>query len=87
MKWLLPFALVLTSCADEREWQGWVYPDAENDAVGVSLAGFRTFEQCQEAAVGVLNNLPQPEKATYECGRQCRWDATYRANICKETRD
>ncbi len=79
--------LVLGSCSDGREWQGWVYPDSENDSVGISLAGFETLDQCREAAVGMLNALPDPAKASYECGRQCRWNTSYKANICKETAD
>lgn len=79
--------LVLGACSENREWQGWVYPDAERDEVSISLTGFETLDQCREAAVGVLNALPEPDKASYECGRQCRWEKSYRANICKETAD
>ena len=88
MKHILTLAAIaLFGCGPQREWQGWVYPDAENDVVGISLAGFETFKQCQEAAIGMVRSLDEPDKASYECGRQCRWDETYRANICKETRN
>lgn len=80
-------AAALTGC-DTRpnSWTGWVYPDRNDLTVSISLEGFRTFEQCQEATVGRLRSLPDPAAADYECGYRCRWEPALNTNVCKETR-
>lgn len=79
--------LPLVGCDRPGPWTGWVYPDGENDVVGITLSGFDTFEECQAATIAQLRNLPDPDRGSYECGRSCRWNSDYRANICKEMRN
>lgn len=78
--------VVILSGCERTPWQGWVYPDPDNERASISLAGFRTFEQCQEAAIAELRRLAGPDKGSYMCGRSCRWDDASRTNICEETR-
>ncbi|MEA3008581.1 MAG: hypothetical protein QOJ91_273 [Sphingomonadales bacterium] len=78
--------VVLLSGCEPTPWQGWVYPDPDDEHASTSLAGFRTFEQCQEAAIAELRRLPSPDKGSYKCGRSCKWDDTSRTNICAEVR-
>jgi hypothetical protein len=75
----------LTNC-DQHPWQAWVYPDAGNERFSNSLAGFETFEQCQEAAIATLRSFREPDRGSYICGRSCRWDPDLRTNRCKELR-
>jgi hypothetical protein len=86
MKRTLLLSVLLAGCQREPEWQGWVYPKSDDETLSISLAGFKTFEQCQQAAIDQIRRLPEPDKAGYECGRSCRWDESWRANVCKETR-
>lgn len=80
-------ALLLTSCDDRPEaWTGWAYPNRENLTYSVSLTGFRTFEQCQEATIGALRTFSDPDAGDYECGFKCRWDPNFQTNVCKTTR-
>jgi len=80
-------ALSVTACSEKPgEWTGWVYPNANDLTFSVSLTGFHSFEQCQSATISELRQLPDPDRGDYECGRSCRWDPTFRANVCKETR-
>jgi hypothetical protein len=79
--------LVVLLCGCERTaWQGWVYPDPDDERASISLTGVRSFEQCQKAAVAELRRLPSPDKGSYKCGRSCRWVETSRSNICEEIR-
>jgi hypothetical protein len=78
--------LVILAGCERTPWQGWVYPDPDNERAAISLAGFRTFEQCQEAAIAELRRLPNPDKGGYKCGRSCRWDNASHTNICEEIR-
>jgi len=78
---------ILAACDQlSGSWQAWVYPNPDDERVAISLAGFRTFEQCQQAAIGELRRQPDPDKAGYKCGRSCRWDEASRTNVCKEIR-
>lgn len=54
--------------------------------MAISLGGFPTIEQRQEAAIAELRRQPGPEKSGYKCGRGCRWDEASRTNVCKEIR-
>jgi hypothetical protein len=68
------------------KWDGWVYPDESNLDHSISLNGFDTFEECQEAAISTMRALDDPGSAAYECGRDCRWNSQIETNVCKETR-
>jgi hypothetical protein len=84
---VLAILLVVMLAGCERSpWQGWVYPDPDNERAAISLAGFSTFEQCQEAAIAELRRLRSPDKGSYKCGRSCTWDDASRTNICDEIR-
>ncbi len=78
--------LCLSACGSVPEWQGWVYPKADDESLSISLAGFNTFEACQTAAIDMMRGLDKPDAAGYECGRSCKWDSGYKANVCKEMR-
>ena len=81
-------ASVVAPACDSRpdSWDAWVYPDRENMTVSMSLVGFRTFEECQQAAIDKLRSLSDPEQGDYECGYKCRFDPSIQTNVCKETK-
>ena len=81
-------AAATCSGCDSRaeEWTAWVYPNASDLSLSISMNGFATFEQCQEAAIGKLRSFDEPDAGDYDCGYMCRWDARFETNVCKETR-
>ena len=85
----LSFMLGLTlfaGCDDRaKEWTAWVYKDKGLQTYE-TLQGFKTFDQCQQAAIDKLRTYTDPDAGDYECGYMCRWDARWQSNICKETR-
>ena len=91
--------VLLTSCAREGKWQGWVYPDSANLAQSIQIGPFATFEACQQTAINVgrlisaqeseLASLdPEHEEQTpdYECGYRCDAPDSSGMTVCKETR-
>ncbi len=83
----VPLFVLLAACEGSAgPWQGWVYPNPDDEAVSISLTGFKTFKECQQATIDQLRQLPDPDSAGYKCGRSCRWDSSYRVNVCKEIR-
>lgn len=78
----------LAGCDDRpRQWDAFVYPDRNNLAVSEKIAGFKTFELCQEAAINRLRSQPDPDAGDYECGYRCGPDPRYGGlNVCEETR-
>lgn len=81
---------LLSGCGPKPEWTAFVFPDASHipGAMQVqtyTIGTFKTFEQCQEAAISRVRFLnsqaPAPTanedgeevvvEADYECGFQC----------------
>jgi len=83
---LMTLALLLPTGCDSRpdSWDAWVYPDKSNMDVSYSLVGFKTFEDCQQAATDKLRSLKDPDEGDYECGHRCRFDPSMGDNVCKE---
>ena len=80
-------ALLLAGCDDRpKEWTAWIYPNAPDLMVSERIEGFTTFESCQQAAINRMRQLPNPDRADYECGYRCRYDPKSDISICKETR-
>lgn len=86
MRRVLLLAALLSGCDISPQWQGWVYPHAGDLTEAIEIGRFRTFDQCEAAAVGVLRSLPNPDGGDYECGRSCRRDMDLQINVCAETR-
>lgn len=88
MHWIVIAALALGGC-DQRpdEWSAFVYPDRGDLTTHVEMRGFKTFDQCQTAAMNVIRGFGYTDRADYECGHKCepRPDLGD-VNICKETR-
>jgi len=87
---LLAAATVISLAAcDQRPetWQAYVYPDGNDLTQVVEMGSFKTFEQCQEAAINGLRTLGLAEVGDYECGYRCGPSERYGGiNVCKETR-
>lgn len=80
-------ALLLAGCDDRpKVWTAWVYPDAPDLTKSVKLEGFKTFEQCQSAALNTLTAFVPDGTGDYECGYQCRYDPGSDLSTCAETR-
>lgn len=77
--------LALVGC-DSRpdQWDAFVYP-GDNLLTHVTIRGFKTFEQCQEAAIERLRSVRRDGGGDYECGYKCG-PATDGLSVCKETR-
>lgn len=91
MKGVLPLLLLVTACGvvDDRpnQWDAFIYPNAEASDKFEVIRGFKSFELCQEAAIGQMRQLSEPDKASYECGYKCEYDPRVEVDVCKETRD
>jgi hypothetical protein len=86
-KALLTAVLLLAGCDDRPPvWTAWVYEDRDDLTKSETLTSFKTFEQCQEAAISKLRSYPDPDAGGYECGYRCRYDPSMQTNVCKETR-
>lgn len=88
MKWSVIALFALTAC-DSRpdQWDAFVYPDADDLTVSVTMAGFKTFELCQQAAIDRLRDMHRADEGDYECGYKCRPDPSLGGiNVCKETK-
>ena len=81
--------LALLSACDSRpdQWNAFVYPDANDLTVFEEIAGFKTFELCQAAAISRMRAVQKPTGGDYECGYKCAPDPKLAGlNVCKETR-
>jgi hypothetical protein len=87
MKRALLLLFALSGC-DSRpdQWNAYVYQDTEDMTRWETIEGFKTFEQCQSAAIGRIRTFDEPDKADYECGYKCSIDPNLQINVCKETR-
>lgn len=83
---IILFALSVAACDTSPRWNAFVYPDATLDK-WETLGPFHDFEECQSAAISRMRELPEPQRASYECGYKCEWRADLQVNVCKETRD
>ncbi len=84
---LAPLLLLVACDSRPREWTAWVYPDpVEHPERKATLKGFKTFEQCQEAAISTMRSYPYAQYATYECGYRCEYSAEINDNICAEVK-
>ena len=50
----LGLSLMLASCGEPDNWQGWVYPDRSNLLVDIPIGKFDTLEECRDAALAKL---------------------------------
>lgn len=91
--------LLLASCGQSEEWQGWVYPNRDNLDDPVRIGPFATFEACQQTAINVSREMYEVESAPasrdsdhqpitpdYECGFRCEAPDKSGMTVCKETR-
>lgn len=87
-KVLLPCLVLLVSGCDDRpkSWTAFVYPDGSNLQSSIEMGGFKSFQQCQVAAIRRLRALDDPDQGDYECGYRCEWRPDMGLNVCKETR-
>ena len=83
---VLLFALS-TACDDRpKQWDAFVYPNAANLAVYERIAGFKSFELCQQAAIDRLRRETDPDGGDYECGYKCEPHPELGGFVCEETR-
>ncbi len=89
MRWPLALFALSTAACDNRpdQWDAFVYPDRDDLTKHEEIAGFKTFELCQQAAIGRLRSLSDPDAGDYECGYRCEPRADLDGiNVCEETR-
>ncbi len=60
--------LLLLAACDQRpnQWDAFVYQSADDLKRHIEMRGFKTFEQCQQAAINVLRSMPEPDAGDYE---------------------
>lgn len=78
-------SLALIGC-DNRpdQWDAFIYT-GDDLLTHESIRGFKTFEQCQIAAIDRLRSERPDGGGDYECGYKCE-PSGYGGNICTETR-
>lgn len=87
--WELALLALATTACDRRpdQWDAFVYPDRNDLTKHEEIAGFKTFELCQEAALDRLRTMAAPDGGDYECGYKCEARADLNGiNVCEETR-
>ena len=86
--WIAALVTLLAACDQRpRTWQAFVYPDRSDLNRVVEMGSFKTFEQCQQAAINSLRTLGVADIGDYECGYRCGPSERYGGiNVCKETR-
>ena len=86
-RFTLMFVLLASCDTRPNQWDAFVYPDA-NDLSGFEeIAGFKTFELCQAAAIDRMRKVQKPTGGDYECGFKCVPDPKLDGlNVCQETR-
>ncbi|MFN8996514.1 MAG: hypothetical protein ACK5X3_23015 [Pseudomonadota bacterium] len=89
---ILACGLFLTSCFEEDRWTAFVYPDIENipnagDVQNYTIGDYKSFEECQEAAVARVNNNYRTtgKQGDYECGLNCTKRDEYGGLLICET--
>ena len=87
---VIAFAMAALVGACEQldpQWKGWVYPDRTDTTVDWKLGTFATLKECREAAQSMIDWLPDPTAADYECGYKCApSEFMSRLDVCAETR-
>lgn len=86
---LLALPLLLLAGCDSRpdQWDAFIYPDAADLSDFERIAGFKSFELCQRAAIDRMRSIQVESGGDYECGHKCEADpAIGGLNVCKETR-
>lgn len=80
--------MLLAGCDDRpKQWDAFVYPDRNDMSQSETIAGFKTFELCQQGAINRMRSFPEPDNADYECGYMCGPREDFGGiNVCKETR-
>lgn len=84
----LGLSCLLSGCESRPDqWDAFIYPDANDLTKHEEIAGFKTFELCQSAAIGRLRSLPDPDGGDYECGYKCEARPGLGGiKVCEETR-
>jgi hypothetical protein len=93
MRQLLPVLALALSACEQRDWQGWVYPDRNNLADDIPIGAFSTLNQCGASARAVLIRLEERRDedgeqiiGDYECGYKCKPDGGLGGlNVCERT--
>ena len=85
-RFALLFTLLASCDSRPNQWDAFVYPDASDLTVSEEIAGFKTFELCQSAAIDRMRRVQKPTGGDYECGYRCAPDPKLGVNVCKETR-
>jgi hypothetical protein len=80
------FVIVKCSGHESHDWKAWIYPDRADLSRSVAMGSFKSFEQCQGAAVDALRVLNLEADGDYECGSDCKFKPDLGINVCKETR-
>ncbi len=71
--------------AQEDEWRGFVYPDWSTVTIYRHVGAYTSLERCRSAAQAVIRTLPEPSRADYECGLDCRGQGDDAPMICRRT--
>jgi hypothetical protein len=82
-------SLTLLAACDNRpdQWDAFVYPDKGDLSEFHKIAGFKSFELCQQGAIDILRATNAAAAGDYECGYKCAPDASMGGlNVCKGTR-
>ena len=76
----------ISSPFKKDEWEGFVYPDANDLLIHQNLGVFPSLTECRYAALYRLAELNASETGTYECGLNCRFEDGWETlKICEET--
>lgn len=75
----------ITGCYSSKKWTGFYYPDRNNiggESSWVIQSGFENIEECRN---WVDNIASTNDNYDYECGYDCKYDASWGIDICERT--
>ena len=79
--------LWLSGCAQD-EWEGFVYPDADDLTIHQNIGVFDSLEDCRAAALSRLASVSSIERGDYECGLNCETRSGMDGiKVCEQTLD
>ena len=76
---------IVTVTLGRETWRAFVYPDRGDLLEHRDLGEFDSLEECRDASLAYLSEMGASQIGDYECGLNCRSDASIGLMVCEET--
>ena len=78
IRWVFAVLIALSAGCLEEEWNGFVYPDAENLKEHSVVGKFKSRDECIRSAQASITPV-----GTFECGLNCQ-DSEFVVKVCEK---